>query len=1552
MKKTNFTFVFRSCLRLCLPVLLLLAMFNSAQAQCELSCVGTQNFSIQTHPGAASPCQTEVGPNYVLVGQSLIDYLANTACTSNARLQTQINRNGVWTPALSYTGVTQAQIDVADVGQTLEIRVVRVGAGDLILNSCWGFITVEDKQKPVITACVPDASIYCAQIAANGVANTALTGRLVKFPATPRLIDGTFIDCSSATTSFTDFTVEHSCTSPFTTLPTLVELQQAGLLAGATPGDYLAFISGHTLPTTGDVTKVIIRKWLAVDAYTNISYPCYQFIYVKKVSNALVSGPPDVEYSCTAVPANFLPSTTGYPQVVIGGVSYSLDPTALQSCNIDGNYTDLRVDLCGPGGPAYKIVRDWTIIDWCASNIQDRIVHKIQLIKVLDITPAVVSASWTDYLVSGGSAANCATTSSTGNYDVPWTGSFVQGRLTRSGNTPDNIPGTTQEITALGHSNDCGGRVTLTFTASDPSCSQGAVSITSSDGTVLSSTFTTNAAGTRVYTYTYVGNFPTRGDYPVTFTAKDPCDYALAKQTYLIHVVDNIAPQPVCHGVTADLSNDGQVTINWASFDEGSHDNCGPVIVSIRRMNSCTGATLNDPYTANVTFGCCDAGATGLMVQLLVRDQAGNCNFCMAAVTIQNKIRPTCIAPGPRQIPCSDLANIGPNYNAYGTPTFWDNCGYTVSQDSTTSLDNCKIGTIVRNWTVTPNGRDATYITRCSQTITVVGKSDFTVDFPDDITVSCVGAIPSKSSLQTQMLDPNSWANSLDGAIKNDGCGVLGVQIVDDTITSDPNSCMKILRKITVIDWCKYNPNNNSVDQNRNCYGKPVNYDNHGYAPNGSRATNLATWQYLSPDYPQGFTPQDRRFRDADGLTSNISGFITSNGVNNPQDNPYSDGIMCFTQIIKVIDRTAPVFTPVSDLTVNDNGGNAIAGQLVCNGRFQNTLVATDLCAAGTPGSGIAYRWRLFRASDNAQISPIAGYNAGAAVDVNLDFGVQYIVRAEAEDRCGNVGYLQYRITLVDAKAPIIICHDVQPNLVYMAAINAGMVPVWATDILASPLSDNCTAAAYLNDKLVIRRVDDNTHGSHATYPIVGGSYDGKSVSFSCTDYRNAPNRTIDVELWTKDEQGNASFCTARVRIQDNNGICTAGVQAAVSGAIQTPETDFVQNVSVQAYNANTMLGQSNTSATGAYSIAGLTTGTNVQVRATRDDNPLNGVTTYDIALISKHIIGSELLATPYKLIAADVNKDGQITGVDMLQMRKLILHIIPAFPSNTSWRFVDRAYIFTDPTNAQAENFTEAVNLNALATATQANFIGVKIGDINASSIANLVSGAASLNHGKIASLVLTTDDVHLEAGQEYTVSFNAEEFNAQGYQFTTNFMKGSVEILDINKGFLPNMSDANFAKFNNSITTSWNGETSIKQGEVFSIKFRAIAAAQLSDILTIGSDITKAEAYNAGGELMNVQLRFNNGKVSGNEFALYQNMPNPMNSITTIAFNLPAESKATLTIYDVSGKVIKTVTANYNKGYNEVSLQKGDINASGVLYYRLDSDNNTATRKMIIIE
>ena len=340
---------------------------------------------------------------------------------------------------------------------------------------------------------------------------------------------------------------------------------------------------------------------------------------------------------------------------------------------------------------------------------------------------------------------------------------------------------------------------------------------------------------------------------------------------------------------------------------------------------------------------------------------------------------------------------------------------------------------------------------------------------------------------------------------------------------------------------------------------------------------------------------------------------------------------------------------------------------------------------------------------------------------------------------------------------------------------------------------------------------------------------------------------------------------------------------------------------------------------------------------------------------MSQHILGLSEFTSPYQLIAGDVNNDGNITTFDVVQTRQLILYVITDFPANTSWRFVDADYVFPVATNPWMEAFPEAVNYAGLTNdELVTDFVGVKIGDVNGTAVANNLLGADDRNMD--GAMIMNIDDATINAGETVTVDFRANDFDGiNGYQFTMN-VEG-LTFAGVEAGAI-NVTEGNFGltMMNEGvITTSWNTSeaVNVRNEEVlFSMNFVATEATELSEAISVSSRYTTAEAYTAT-ELLDVAIAFNGTQVAtANNFKLYQNTPNPFNGETVIGFDLPEAAAATLKVYDVSGKVLKLVNGDFAKGYNTININSSDLNASGVLYYQLDTPANSATMKMIILE
>ncbi len=91
--------------------------------------------------------------------------------------------------------------------------------------------------------------------------------------------------------------------------------------------------------------------------------------------------------------------------------------------------------------------------------------------------------------------------------------------------------------------------------------------------------------------------------------------------------------------------------------------------------------------------------------------------------------------------------------------------------------------------------------------------------------------------------------------------------------------------------------------------------------------------------------------------------------------------------------------------------------------------------------------------------------------------------------------------------------------------------------------------------------------------------------------------------------------------------------------------------------------------------------------------------------------------------------------------------------------------------------------------------------------------------------------------------------------------------------------------------------------------------------------------------------------------EYSLMANYPNPFNPETTIPFSLAKPGVASLTIYNVNGQLVATlVDGKQAEGFHVVRWNGRDAAgqqlASGIYFARLDAENFTQTRKLMLLK
>jgi hypothetical protein len=176
-----------------------------------------------------------------------------------------------------------------------------------------------------------------------------------------------------------------------------------------------------------------------------------------------------------------------------------------------------------------------------------------------------------------------------------------------------------------------------------------------------------------------------------------------------------------------------------------------------------------------------------------------------------------------------------------------------------------------------------------------------------------------------------------------------------------------------------------------------------------------------------------------------------------------------------------------------------------------------------------------------------------------------------------------------------------------------------------------------------------------------------------------------------------------------------------VAGVIYTETNTPIPNTNVLLIGDNGFSVSTVSDAQGNYSFSGLSTGKNYILDFAKSGSILNGLSTFDLLQVQKHILNREILKSPFKMLAADVNNSGSISTSDLILLKRALLGLTTSFEKVPIWQFVPLENGFM---NIAAPLL--GLNLNAFMVQNlqspilDKDFIGVKAGDINNSASVN----------------------------------------------------------------------------------------------------------------------------------------------------------------------------------------------------------------------------------------
>jgi hypothetical protein len=623
--------------------------------------------------------------------------------------------------------------------------------------------------------------------------------------------------------------------------------------------------------------------------------------------------------------------------------------------------------------------------------------------------------------------------------------------------------------------------------------------------------------------------------------------------------------------------------------------------------------------------------------------------------------------------------------------------------------------------------------------------------------------------------------------------------------------------------------------------------------------------------------------------------------IYNPNDG-YPVGIWEHTQVIKITPENPPLIWCPNDTVVTADGD--------CSGGYVSLPPATG---SSDCGSDVII-------TNKSPYSISGGANASG----HYPLGTTKII-FKASDGCGGYTTCSMYITVKDMKAPTPICYyGVTVSLMQMPD---GYFMDLRPEFFNKASFDNCTPDQYLKFDIEPKRVSCENLGATA------------------------------VKVFVTDLDGNTAYCNTIVVVQDNNGICPP-TNGLIQGSVYTPDGSMIEEVKVtlEGYDSEDLTGSD-----GEYSFAAVPFGEEYTIRPERDEDDTKGITTMDLVILLKHIIGVETIDDPYLYLAADIDNSGNVSVNDLLELKDIILRNYRSLPASTSWRFIDADFVFSDLDNPMSDPIPAAYTI---ATFTQdmsdLNFVGVKVGDLTGDvNTPSEFGGITTRSNGFVLNALHQRQTI--EEGQNFQITIASDMSDAalQAIQFSLGFDPAKAEFTGVSDMNMPGLTEDYFGlkEINDGkITAVWFDTKALtKARSFFTLNFRAIESLNADSFLELDTKTAQALAYDGDGNESQVSLNHTLNAIIPNPervedlFFVGNNYPNPFASETVIPVQLSEEAMIVVEVFSTSGVLLHRLQQTGVIGVNEVTVRSQDMDLDGILFARVTAGNANTTIKML---
>ncbi len=427
-------------------------------------------------------------------------------------------------------------------------------------------------------------------------------------------------------------------------------------------------------------------------------------------------------------------------------------------------------------------------------------------------------------------------------------------------------------------------------------------------------------------------------------------------------------------------------------------------------------------------------------------------------------------------------------------------------------------------------------------------------------------------------------------------------------------------------------------------------------------------------------------------------------------DSNTGDGLYQYVQIIKLNNTVAPEITTACSDTVFCQFSPDCGEEL-----YLIHLNAIDDC---TPTDKLSWNWSIDQNHDGI----IEFQGTSDSIKANIGPG-NYHITVRVFDQCGNESSCEYDLEARDCKNPTPYCAS-SITTVIMPSSKELTIAAEGFDLNSF---DNCTSSEELKFSFSENKADS-------------------TMLLTCEDISDGISQVIPLKLYVFDQNDNYDFCAVELLLQDNNDVCEDETTfKTIEGIVTTWNGKSVKSVEVNLTSDIITYDQSKlTNSVGQFTFSDLPSNLNYTISSLKEEEAIEGVSTFDLIILQRHILKIQELNSPYQYLAGDANGSNKLSVSDLVAIRKVILGLENQFPNNVpNWQFYDASYEIEDP--QRPWSITNEISLSDITNDNQANFIGIKTGDVNGS-YSKFSNGISSENRSTTLLDIIHKSDSHTE--------------------------------------------------------------------------------------------------------------------------------------------------------------------------------------------------------------